>query len=52
MEFMIFIFDDRSPDPGLVPYTGVKHETKQSALSEYLEACDEHGRGKTYLVIV
>lgn len=52
MRFMIMIFDDRSPDPGLVPYTGVIHSTKHNALEEYLEACEEYGKGKVYLTVV
>ena len=52
MRYMIMIFDDHSPDPGLVPYTGVVHETKQSALEEYLEAAAEFGHGRAYLTIV
>ena len=52
MRFTIMIFDDHSPDPGLVPYTGVVHETKQAALEEYLEAAEEFGSGKVYLSIV
>ena len=52
MRYMIMIFDAHSPDPGLVPYTGVVHDTKASALEEYLEASSEVGHGNTYLVMV
>lgn len=52
MRYIIMIFDDRSPDPGLVPYTGVVHDRKQTALEEYLEAAEEYGHGRVYLSIV
>lgn len=51
MRYLIMIFDDNSPDPGLVPYTGVIHETKRDALEEFMEACKECGRGKVYLTL-
>lgn len=50
MRYLIMIWQDSS-DPGLVPYTGVIHETKASALEEFLEACKEVGRSKVYLTI-
>lgn len=50
MRYLIMIRQDSS-DPGLVPYTGVIHETKASALEEFLEACKEVGRSKVYLTI-
>lgn len=52
MRYMIMIFDEHTPDPCLVPYTGVVHETKQAALEEYLEAAEEVGHGRAYLTIV
>lgn len=52
MRFTIMIYDNLSPDPGLVPYTGVVHDTKQAALEEYLEAAAEYGHGRVYLTIV
>ena len=51
MRYLIMIWQDSS-DPGLVPYTGVIHETKASALEEFLEACEECGRSKVYLTIM
>ena len=52
MRFLVMIFEEHSSDPGLVPYTGVIHTTKQNALEEYLEACEEYGKGNVYLTIV
>lgn len=50
--YMIMIFDNDSPDPGLVPYTGAVYNTKAEVLPEYLEASEECGHANTYLVIV
>lgn len=51
MRYIIMIMEG-GPDPGLVPYTGVVHETKASALEEYLEAAAEVGRVNIYLTIL
>ena len=51
MGYIIMIMEG-GPDPGLVPYTGVVHETKASALEEFLEAAAEVGRVNVYLTIV
>ena len=37
---------------GLVPYTGVIHDSKASALEEFLQAAAEVGRVNVYLTIV
>ena len=50
--YMIMIFDDNSPDPCLVPYTGAVYDKKSEVLPEYNEAAAEYGSGRTYLVIV
>lgn len=50
--YMIMIFDDHSPDPCLVPYTGAVYSEKKEVIPEYNEACEEVGSGKTYVVFV
>lgn len=47
--YMIMILDK---GPSLVPYTGVEHDTKQGALSEYLEACEEYKKECVYVVLL
>jgi len=51
MRYLIMIMEG-GPDPGLVPYTGVIHDTKAAALEEFLEAAAEVGRVNVYLTIV
>ena len=51
MRYIIMIMEG-GPDPGLVPYTGVIHESKASALEEFLEASAEVGRVNVYLTIL
>ena len=52
MKYMIMIYEESS-DPGLVPYTGVVHDTKREALREFIEAVVEIGRRDyVYLTIV
>ena len=48
--YMIMIFDDKSPVPCLVPYTGAVYKTKADVIPEYNEAANEVGSGKTYVV--
>lgn len=51
MRYLIMIMEG-GPDPGLVPYTGVIHDSKASALEEFLQAAGEVGRVNVYLTIV
>lgn len=51
MRYLIMIMEG-GPDPGLSPYSGVIHESKASALEEFLEACVEVGRVNVYLTIL
>lgn len=54
MGYMIVVRSKQMEDPSaLVAYTGVEHETKQDALSEYLEAAgDPEVIGAPYVVLV
>lgn len=51
MRYIIMIMEG-GPDPGLVPYTGVIHDSKASALAEFLQVAEEVGRVNVYLTIV
>jgi hypothetical protein len=49
---MIFIKEENSPDPSLVPYTGAVYREKSDVLPEYNDAVEEFGSGNVYLVFV